>query len=648
MVVGTVVVPTAVYAIEGIRMCGIAGYLDLNGGIDQSLLRSMAREMSHRGPDESGIWIDGSLGLSHARLSILDLATSHQPLVRAEGVIAFNGEIYNYRVLREELESDGDTFVTNGDTEVLLLGVLRYGAAFLDRCEGMFAAAIWERSSNVLRLVRDRFGKKPLYISNPREGLFVFGSEPKVLLVHPEVADELDESALRSMVLHRAVYDGRSAFKAIRQLAPGGVFAVDPDGQGREDSWYSLPDAMRSRKKEGVRDTGAIVLESIRHRMVSDVPVGAFLSGGIDSSIVVAGMRRLDPDSQIRTFSVSFEGDSNDEYQHAKFVADKCRAIHERVIVGVDDFMANMAYYSRIRDAPLSEPADVAVGLMSRRAKQDVKVVLSGEGADEAFGGYPKYRFATLSPLMIGLARLIPNIAIGTALRVMGSRSRRLRIAIEAIRQPTEVARLCRWFAGIDQKAAMHLFPKLLEGGMATSFAAQAEALGALDGLGFDAMQRMQLVDFATWLPGNLLERGDRLTMAEGLEARMPFMSESVILHGLGMSPTEKASRRETKLPLRRLADSWIGPEISKRPKWGFRVPLREWFSGKLGDRLDCRIQEPASFVQQFGEVNRVMDLLASHRSGAADHQMSLWTVLALEEWYQSRTSSAASLSRTS
>ena len=616
-------------------MCGIAGYIDLSGPPSRSVLEAMANSIAHRGPDASSIWLDDRAGLVHTRLSIIDLGHSHQPMKVENSVLTFNGEVYNYSSLRESL--DPSNFSTNGDTEVLLRGLREHGFDFLSSIDGMFAFGLWDSEQGSLHLARDRYGKKPLFYAVPRDGLLVFGSEPKAILQHPEVGDALDMDALQQVVKYRAVYGSHSLYRDIHQVPAGGSVVWD-GSRLTKSKWYDAACIAKIRDpKFSLDELESTFMTSVAARLVSDVPVGAFLSGGIDSSLVVAAMRRLQPDQDIHTFSVSFAGDPDDEHTFASSVAERFSTLHHRIIVDEDDFISDMSMYSRLRDAPLSEPADLAVARMSRLARQHVKVVLSGEGADEAFAGYPKYQLAQIPKLVLPLLRAVPPVAAAKMAGILGMSSRRALVAINALQGASEIDRISRWFAAGSSERLASLFPRLSVVDRSNP-SPQIEAFRRIENATGDAVRRMQFVDLETWLPGNLLERGDRMTMAEGLEARMPFMSEPMVSLGFSLSAQAKCSLRVTKKPLRLLAEKLVGEDIARRRKWGFRVPLADWFKSSLGDFLADHLEASDSFVKEFGNPAEVGRLLREHRAGHADEHMVLWAILACEAWYQNRS----------
>lgn len=312
-------------------MCGVAGYIDLANHPKSEILARMLSAISHRGPDADGIWCEGDVGLVHSRLSIIDLEHSEQPMEIDSSALTFNGEIYNYRSLRDQAAMTG---ATDGDTEVLLRGIKEHGVDFLTGVDGMFAFGLWERDEGRLTLARDRFGKKPLFIARPRPDLLVFGSEPMALLEHPEVSDELDEFALGNVVRHGAVAGTGSLYSDIRQV-PAGHAVIWKDGQLQKREWFDPTNLISGKQKRfDIDELETKFMTSVEARLVSDVPVGAFLSGGIDSSLLVAAMRKLKPDQTIHTFSVSFEDDPDDEHEFASLVGERFGTVHHRVVVG--------------------------------------------------------------------------------------------------------------------------------------------------------------------------------------------------------------------------------------------------------------------------------------------------------------------------
>ena len=626
-------------------MCGIAGYVDFGSAPREDVLRAMAGSIHRRGPDAEGVLIDGPCGLAHRRLSIIDLTGSPQPMQVAASEISltFNGEIYNYQDLQSDLRAQRVQLTWSGDTEVVLRMVDREWEQALPRFDGMFAFGAWHRRERKLLLARDPLGKKPLFYALPRPGVIVFGSEIKALLEHPAVHAELDEDALRQVVRFRAVYGERSLYAGIRQVPPGSWLEFSQSGV-RAGCFYDLAEQTRRAgdevrgldQRELLERFDHLITASVRKRLIADVPVGAFLSGGLDSSVIVALIRASRaPDAEVRTFSVGFAGDQHSELPFARQVADAIGTTHTEVALREQDYADLFAQMTACRDAPLSEPADPAIARMSEVAKQSVKVVLSGEGSDEAFCGYPKYTLAAAPWAAREAVRMIGPERVASMAARFGLDRRRALVAARAIGLPSELDRLSQWFSYLDRPALQTILPGL--GWSAESWsettAPHAAALAMGDWAG--PYRRMQAVDCLTWLPGNLLERGDRMTMAAGLEMRVPFLDKAMVPFGIALPDQMKVRGRRGKWIVRRWAQDKLPAETLKRPKWGFRVPLAQWFRGHLKDMLHGYLRSSSGLCAAYADRGQVEQLLNEHESGAADANLQLWTLLAAEVWYQ-------------
>lgn len=625
-------------------MCGIAGILDFSGAIERAHLERMVASLGRRGPDAHGTFVDGPCGLAHTRLSVIDPEGSPQPMTLPElaATIVYNGELYNYRELRAELQRDGDAFLTAGDTEVILRLLSEHDIERIARLDGMFAFALWHGRRQQLLLVRDRLGVKPLFYSLPSPGLLVFGSEIKALLAHPAIDRSLDEDTLRQVLRSRASYGPSTLYRGVQQLAPGCALSFDARGS-RVARYWELDAAIASARAATREDSDAERLErcgtlferAVEKRLVADVPLGAFLSGGLDSSLVVATMCRLRGAEPTRTFSVGFRDDPFSELPHARLVSERLGTVHTEVLVDERDYVEHLADLSGCRDAPVSEPADVAIARMSTTAKQHVKVVLTGEGADEAFAGYPKYAFARAPALVGSLVRAMgPARVAGLASR-LGLDRRRALVAARALAHAREIERLVQWFSYMDRELLSSLLPGLewTDAHWNETIRNQAEALRGTSLT--DAVARMQYLDALTYLPCNLLERGDRMTMASGLEARFPFLDRELFPFGIGLESRHKLRGRESKVLLRRLARDVLPPAILARRKWGFRVPLERWFRGALRPMLRDHLDARAGLCGTYGDRARIARLLDDHHSGATDANLTLWTLLTAEVWYQ-------------
>lgn len=626
-------------------MCGIGGYTDFAKRPEPAVLNAMARALARRGPDAQTTLQDGPNGFAHTRLSIIDVDGSPQPMAVSDSdvCLAYNGELYNYRDLREALQATGEPFATAGDTEVVLRWVGREWEKALPRFDGMFALAAWDRRRQRLLLARDPLGEKPLFYATPSPGVLVYGSEPKAVLEHPAVDRSIDPDALRQTLRFRAVYGDRCLHAGVSQLEPGGWLEFSKAGLkiGRFfDAIASTREAGRRlaarTDKDLIQQGWDLFRESVRERLIADVPVGAFLSGGLDSSLIVAAMRMESaPDAEIRTFSVGFSEDPHSELAFAKMVADAVGTSHAAIEVGPASFTRRLSELSACRDAPVSQPADVAIAEMSRVARQSVKVVLSGEGADEVFGGYPKHRFAAAPRLLrAGLRAVGPQRAARLA-GLVGADPDRALIASRALAHTREVDRIAQWFSYMDLRDLKRLLPGLgwTEADWNETVRRQQETLARMADRG--PLARMQMVDCLTWLPSNMLERGDRMTMAEGLEMRPPFMDKALVAFGLALPDRLKLRGDVGKWIVRQWAARALPSQIVQRRKWGFRVPLDAWFRGPLRPMLHDYLLSADGICGTYGARAEIARLLDSHATGASDASAALWTLLSAEVWYQ-------------
>jgi len=608
-------------------------------------MAAMVAALGRRGPDSTGTWVQGPCGLAHTRLSIIDVAGSPQPMQAPEHGVAFvyNGETYNYKALRQELEALGERFATNGDTEVIMRWLARSGPAALPKFDAMFAFGLWDERNQKLLLGRDALGEKPLFYATPTPGSIVFGSEIKAILAHPDVDRSLNMDAFRQALRFRAVYGAETLHRGVRQLEPGTYLEFDRNGL-KIGRFFDLVQetataraAQRGKSAEVlVREGRDLFLESVEQRLVADVPVGAFLSGGLDSSLIVAAMRKIRaPSEQIRTYSVGFSDDPHSELHFASLMAEAIGSQHQAINVGPEAYMKRFAELSACRDGPVSQPADIAIAEMSGIAKNDVKVVLSGEGADEVFAGYPKYSFAAAPGALRTLARVLGAGNLAGLAGMAGLDRRRALVAARALAEPREVDRHVQWFSYLDRADLHRILPGLDWSGAnwERAIASQTEALGRVQDR--DGLLRMQMLDCLTWLPGNMLERGDRMTMAEGLEVRPPFLDKELAAFGLALPAALKVRGATGKWIVRQWAKELVPDDIISRKKWGFRTPLKEWFRGPMKDFLIDHISASHGLCQEYADIAEVRKLVDDHVEGRIDAGETLWTILSAEVWYQ-------------
>ncbi|NLD69595.1 MAG: asparagine synthase (glutamine-hydrolyzing) [Limnobacter sp.] len=622
-------------------MCGIAGIVSASADTPvREAALAMARAIAHRGPDDEGVFdavcADGRhrLALAHRRLSIIDLASGHQPLGNEDGSvqIVFNGEIYNFEALREQLLGLGHRMRTRSDTEVIVHAYEQWGLDCVSRLRGMFAFAIWDTRLQRLFLVRDRFGKKPLFIACPRPGELLFASEIKAILAHGGVSPEVDPTAIRDYFAYRYVPAPATLFRGIRKLMPGSA-AVWQRGRLHEWRYYSPPDGrppaagVDATAGDIVQDFLARLDEAVAIRMISDVPFGAFLSGGIDSSAVVALMTRHSS-RPVRSFSVGFSDARYSELAYARAIAEHFGTDHHEFVVSQNDLIEHLPALVRFRDAPVAEPSDIPIYLLSREARRTVKMVLTGEGADEFLGGYPKHAAERFAAWYQMLPRALRRSVLESMAHALPFRYRRIKTAMTTLGVEDRQLRMARWFGALTREE----LDRLLVPELASSAAGQTEGVAAADG---SALRGILYFDQTSWLPDNLLERGDRMTMAASLEARMPFMDHELAAFVSGLPDRWRIHGMKRKYILRQAMRRLIPRAILERPKVGFRVPVSDWFRGPLREYLRDHLCAGDARIREFVEPHALQRIVDEHVEGRHNHEKLLWATLTLEIWHR-------------
>jgi asparagine synthase (glutamine-hydrolysing) len=603
-------------------MCGIAGLRHLDGSpVDRQRLTAMIDSLEHRGPDGRGMWVDGGIGFGHTRLSIIDLQGSAQPMTtRDERLhLTFNGEIFNYREARASLAYP---FRTSGDTEVLLAALAEGGPYGVNRLRGQFACAVHDRGSDEVWLIRDRVGVLPLYYV-VADGILAFASEIKALLAALPTAPALDQTQLASYLMRRAVPAPNTLLRGVRKVPPGHVVRVSADGRIRTEPYWTLPepsDVLNAPDAEVIDLVDRGIRDAVADALVADVPVGSYLSGGIDSSVVVAAASRHVPRGSLQTFCAEFGDPRFDESAYAQLVSDSFATNHHRVPVRAEEFVGLWPRLSRFRDAPLSEPADIAVYCLAKAARDHVKVVLSGEGGDELFGGYPKYAYARAT----GRSGLVPaglrRGVLVPAERALPASANRIRIALRAQTGASMAERLATWFAPFTAYECRELLG--VEGRTPDREPAHRDAI--------DLMSR---VDLAAWLPDNLLERGDRMSMAASLELRPPFLDVRLVELAFRLPSRYKVRRGRRKWVLSQVAGRYLPAAIVDRPKVGFRVPLDAWFRSGLKDMAHDLLLGSDSVIGDVLDMRAVARLVDDHERGRRNEEIRIWTLLSFEVW---------------
>jgi len=623
-------------------MCGITGFVDLwttgavRPGAERGvLLDNMCRIIRHRGPDDQGMLLKDGVALGMRRLSIIDLSGGQQPIAGEDGsvTIVFNGEIYNFLELKPQLEQCGHTFKTHSDTEAIVHAYEEYGAACVDHLRGMFAFAIWDGKAQKLFMARDRVGKKPLYYTVTRNRTLVFGSELKTLLEHPDVERETDPQALDAYLTLGYVPDPLSIFKNIRKLPPGHCLTFAKGEVKLSQYWDFQFTTTEARNEEDyLEELRALLEESVRLRLISDVPLGAFLSGGIDSSTVVALMARH-MGQPVKTFSIGFHEDSFNELEFARLTAKKFGTDHHEFFVTPEicDIVDELAWHF---DEPFADSSAIPTYVVSKLAREHVTVILSGDGGDELFAGYTRYvidrkrsgfsympavvRKGVMQPLSSRLPHgtlgrnFIHNISLDPIDRYLDSVSVFTRLNKESLYTSDFKSQLA------DPDWVAHCFHKL---------AAKVENGNALD--------RLLYLDSKTYLPGDIMTKVDRMSMAVSLEARAPLLDHKLIDFVTRVPSALKLVGDETKHILKKAVRGLIPDEILNRPKQGFGVPVQEWINQQLRERMRQTLTDTRTRQRGYVDSKYLDVLLDEHERGRRDHSTGLWALLMLELWHR-------------
>lgn len=623
-------------------MCGICGvyeYEDRNAVSEQALL-AMLRAIVHRGPDDEGTFIEApSLALGMRRLSIIDLAGGQQPIYSEDGgvVIVFNGEIYNYLALRTYLEDRGHVFKTSSDTEVIVHLYEEKGEDCVQDLRGMFAFAIWDRRRKKLFIARDRLGIKPVYytLSN---GALIFGSEIKALLQHPAVEARPDLEGLSHFLSLRYVPAPQTMFQNIVALPPGHVMSCDEHGVTTRCYWdisfVRDPDAKIEREEVYAERLDALLHESVEMRLMSDVPFGAFLSGGIDSSTIVALMSKY-LNEPVKTFSVGFHDDGAgfSELTYARMVAERYQTDHHEVFIEPHSFTDLMEDVIWHLDQPIADMATPATYMLAKFATQHVKMVLTGEGGDELFAGYARYAGERFSPLFRRIPKPARRLAVEASMRLPGLR--RPKIALYALSFANEPRRFVNWFPLFNYDMKVSLLSPRFKAALTDVSSASifAEHLARTDAP--DPISRLLYVDSKLWLVDDLLARGDKMTMAASLEGRVPILDHKLVEFAASLPPEFKVNRLARKYLLKKVSRTLLPDEIIDRKKQGFPVPLLLWFRDEARPFVRDVLSPSAIKRRGLFNLDYVEKLLDEHEQGFADHALLIWGLLNVELWYR-------------
>jgi asparagine synthase (glutamine-hydrolysing) len=627
-------------------MCGIAGIVasDRLHADERARVLLMRDVITHRGPDDAGLYVDDFAGLGHRRLSIVDIAAGHQPLGNEDGTIqiVFNGEIYNHSDLRGPLESSGHRYKTRCDTETIIHAYEQWGDACVDRLRGMFAFAIWDAPRRRLLLARDRLGVKPLYWTVVNDRL-LFGSEIKAILESGLVPKEANEQALPELLSTRYLSGEDTLFRGIRRLMPGHTLVYE-NGEVTIRQYWDVPAGEANPELEGLSERALVgrfrelLEESVRIRLMADVPLGMFLSGGLDSSAIAALMSRM-IDRPLKTFSVAFKQRAFSEIEYARQVSTAIKADAHEIVIDDQDFFGALPRLIWHEDEPIAHPSSIPLYFVSALARQHVIVVLTGEGSDELLAGYGKY------------PRAIMNWRAGGAYGLVPSPLRRLMADRVVPRLPGKAGRYAkRSFLAIDRTPEAMFFDNFASIGLKRQRALLSDRVAAMATPGqaygasrafFDApngdstlLDRLLYTDIKTYLV-ELLMKQDQMSMAASIESRVPFLDHKLVEFAAGLPTRMKLRGFNTKWILREAVKEILPPDILSRPKMGFPVPFALWMKGEWQNvardvLLDRRARERG--IMNPAAVER---LIAAHAAGAAEGGDALWSLLNLELWYR-------------
>jgi len=597
-------------------------------------MEQMTGLITHRGPDESGIYLEGPVGLGSTRLSIVDLSGGHQPMSNETGDIwiVFNGEIWNYKTLRKELLEKGHQFRTNSDTETIIHAYEEYGVDCIPQLHGMFGLAIWDLSRRRLLLARDRVGKKPLYYTCV-DGNLVFASEIKSLLCHPQVKRRADVQALADFLSVRYVPGPATLFANISKVLPGHWMLIENKELKEKCYWDFTFGKTENRPVEdyihGIRQH---INRAVEERLMADVPLGAMLSGGVDSSIITGIMSQL-MDEPVKTFSVGFDVPEYNELPYARLVAQHFGTEHHDLIVKGSDLSAYWPLLTWHRDEPVSEASDLGVYLISKLARQHVKVVLSGEGGDELFAGYPKYIVDWLARYYQILPTPIRDQVITPLLEHLPYSMRKLKMASRALSQPAP-ERWMNWFGVFNGQLKNNLLSTSTKASI-DSDSSQVFRRWLEKNPQRDDLSSMLYLDTKIWLPDNLLMKGDKMTMAASLEARIPLLDYKLIEYAASIPSNVKIKPFKAKYLLKRAYADLLPEPILTRKKMGFNVPISIWFRGEQRNLITRLLLSERARSRGFLDSEFVASLLRDHLEGRTQYGNQLFILASLELWFR-------------
>ena len=627
-------------------MCGISGifFLDESSLIDRALLERMNDRLSHRGPDGSGLFFDPGVGLGHRRLSIIDLSTGAQPLANEDDSVwvTFNGEIYNFAALRSDLEAAGHVFRTHSDTEVIVHAWEEWGEACVERFNGMFVFALWDRGAGTLLLARDRLGIKPLYWAITEKRELIFASELKALLAHPNLGRELDERAIVDYLALGYIPEPRTIFRSVHKLEPGHLVRVRRGAEPQPRPYWSLTptQGLRGLSEGQLQERLREVIDgAVGLRMIADVPLGAFLSGGVDSSAVVAFMAGRS-EAPVKTCSIRFDDPAFNENEFARMVADRYHTDHRVEEVTVSDF-GLLDTLVGVYDEPYADSSAIPTYRVCELARKQVTVALSGDGGDELFAGYRRYPFhlheerirgflpgGLRSSLFGALGRIYPGMA--WAPRFLRAKSTLLALAKSSAEGYFDSVSILP--PELHQALYTERFRRSLDGYRPQDLIRRHYEAAPVG----DALSRAQYTDIKTYLVGDILTKVDRASMAHSLEVRVPLLDHRLVEFALGVDPDRRLRGGEGKAILKSALEPLLPRDVLYRKKMGFSVPLGAWIAGPLRDRVEAALRSERLRSLDVFDAGVLENLVQAHCAGRRDYAPTLWALLMFEGFLQS------------
>ncbi len=624
-------------------MCGICGIVSFTDkDIDENLLGRMGSLLHHRGPDENGIYNKGRVGLSHYRLSIIDLSGGHQPMGNEDGSlwITYNGEIYNHLELRRELQQKGHKYATKSDTETILHAYEEYGPDVVNRLRGMFAFAIWDEKKSRLFCARDRFGIKPFYYYESNEK-FVFASEIKAVLEDDSIQREMNIDSLPEYLFFGYPTQGRSMFENVSVLPPGHTLTINGSKTELHQYW-DVPEHVSDEslpQEHYENELERLLSESVRMHLMSDVPLGVFLSGGVDSSLIAA-MAGRDLNNELNTFSVGYDDKHNSELPYAKIVSEYLNTKHHEITISCRDFAENLPRLIWQEDEPIVFSSSVPLYMVSKLASEHVKVVLSGEGSDEIFAGYPKYAYTMFnSNMMKWYKSLTPEFMRNSLIRPLLDNmpmplkyKKKLRHTFFFYSPEVEDIYINNFFPGIRPEEQKRVLSSMFNERIAGKDSVKGLIQYFNECPGTDFVSKVLYMDQKSYLL-ELLMRQDAMSMATSIESRVPFLDHKVVEYGATIPYKMKISGFEGKVILKKIAEKYLPNSIVYRKKMGFPTPMSSWFRNELSSNVSEILLGSRSRSRNMYDYNYIEAMLKKNNDGVIDWTEQIWRLVNLELW---------------